>query len=74
MNYSKYIPDGQEIQSIIHSHWINVIDTYVIWMTFGALVPSFFVLSIWAPQRPHSIYCPGSIAILRISQDSLWTL
>lgn len=41
MNYTKYIPEGQEIQAIIHQHWIVVIDKYILWLFFGTLLPAF---------------------------------
>jgi hypothetical protein len=41
MNYSKYIPEWQEIEAIIHQHWLTVMDSFILWMSFGALIPSF---------------------------------
>lgn len=39
--YKKYIPEGQEIQEIIHQHWLTVMDSFILWLSFGALIPSF---------------------------------
>lgn len=39
--YKKHIPEGQNIQAIIHQHWLTVMDSFIIWITFGAIVPSF---------------------------------
>lgn len=41
MNYKKYIPEGQSIQAVIHQHWLTVMDSFVLWLSFGALIPSF---------------------------------
>jgi hypothetical protein len=39
--YQKHIPDGQNIQAIIHQHWLVVFDKYLLWLSFWALIPSF---------------------------------
>lgn len=39
--YKKHIPEWQTIQAIIHQHWITVVDSFILWLSFGALIPSF---------------------------------
>ena len=39
--YQKHIPEGQKIQAVIHQHWLSVMDSFIIWLSFGALLPSF---------------------------------
>ncbi len=39
--YQKYIPEGQEIKLIIHQHWLSVMDSFVLWLTLWAFLPSF---------------------------------
>jgi hypothetical protein len=39
--YQKHIPEGQRIEAVIHQHWLSVMDSFVLWLSFGALLPSF---------------------------------
>lgn len=39
--YQKHIPQGQQIQAVIHQHWLSVMDSFVVWVSFWALFPSF---------------------------------
>lgn len=39
--YQKHIPEGQKIQAVIHQHWLSVMDSFILWLSFGALLPSF---------------------------------
>ena len=39
--YQKHIPEWQAIQAIIHQHWLTVIDNFILWLSFWALLPSF---------------------------------
>lgn len=39
--YEKHIPEGQKIEAIIHQHWLVVMDSFILWVSFGALIPSF---------------------------------
>jgi hypothetical protein len=39
--YQKHIPEGQHIEAIIHQHWLSVMDSFILWLSFGALLPSF---------------------------------
>jgi hypothetical protein len=39
--YQKHIPEGQKIEAVIHQHWLSVMDSFVLWLSFGALLPSF---------------------------------
>ncbi len=39
--YKKHIPEGQNIQTIIHQHWLTVMDSFVLWLCFWAIFPSF---------------------------------
>ncbi len=39
--YEKHIPEGQRIEAIIHQHWLTVMDSFILWLSFGALIPSF---------------------------------
>ena len=41
MDYSKHIPEWQEIITIIRQHWISVFDRFIIWLSFGAFIPVF---------------------------------
>lgn len=39
--YKKHIPEGQNIEAVIHQHWLTVMDSFIIWLSFWALLPSF---------------------------------
>lgn len=39
--YQKHIPEWQEIKAVIHQHWLTVMDSFILWLTFWALIPSF---------------------------------
>lgn len=39
--YKKHIPEGQNIQTIIHQHWLTVMDSFILWLCFWAIFPSF---------------------------------
>ncbi len=39
--YEKHIPEGQRIEAIIHQHWLTVMDSFILWLSFWALIPSF---------------------------------
>lgn len=39
--YSKHIPEDQEIRAILHTHWVTVFDSFLLWISFGAVIPSF---------------------------------
>lgn len=39
--YQKHIPEEQEILQVLHQHWIVVFDRFILWLSFGALIPSF---------------------------------
>jgi len=39
--YEKHIPEGQNIEAIIHQHWLSVMDSFIAWLSFWALLPSF---------------------------------
>lgn len=39
--YQKYIPEWQKIHAIIHQHWIVVMDSFILWLSFGAFIPAF---------------------------------
>jgi len=39
--YQKHIPEDQEIHAIIHQHWLSVMDSFLLWLSFWALLPSF---------------------------------
>lgn len=39
--FKKHIPEWQEIRAVIHEHWITVMDSFILWLSFGALIPSF---------------------------------
>lgn len=41
MNYTKYIPEGQEVQVVIHQHWLAIFDKFILWLLLGAALPSF---------------------------------
>lgn len=41
MDYRSYIPAWQEVQAIIHQHWLVVFEKYILWLFLGALIPSF---------------------------------
>jgi hypothetical protein len=28
------IPEGQQIQAIIHQHWLSVMDSFILWLSF----------------------------------------
>lgn len=39
--YQKHVPEGQEIKAIIHEHWITVMDSFILWVSFWVIIPSF---------------------------------
>lgn len=39
--YQKHLPEGQKIEAIIHQHWLVVMDSFILWLSFWALIPSF---------------------------------
>lgn len=39
--YQKYIPEWQMIHAIIHQHWLTVIRSYILWLSFWAVIPAF---------------------------------
>lgn len=39
--YKKHIPEWREVKAVIHQHWLTVMDSFVLWLTFWALIPSF---------------------------------
>ena len=39
--YHKYIPEWQNVQAIIHQHWLVVFDKFLLWLLLGAVLPSF---------------------------------
>ena len=39
--YQKHIPEGQIIHAVIHQHWLTVMDSFILWLSFWALIPSF---------------------------------
>lgn len=39
--YQKYIPEWKEIHAVIHQHWIVVMDSFILWVSFGAIIPAF---------------------------------
>lgn len=41
MKYTKYIPEWQEVQTVIHQHWLVVFDKFLLWILLGAVLPSF---------------------------------
>ncbi|MDA9129333.1 hypothetical protein N9J72_02550 [Candidatus Gracilibacteria bacterium] len=42
--YQKYLPEGCEIHAVIHQHWMTVIQSYILWLTFGAFIPAFLYI------------------------------
>jgi len=41
MNYANYIPESQQVQAVIHQHWLVVFDKFLLWLLLGAVLPSF---------------------------------
>jgi len=41
MNYANYIPEWQEVQAVIHQHWLVVFDKFLLWLLLGAGLPAF---------------------------------
>ncbi|MFK7780509.1 MAG: hypothetical protein QM490_05250 [Candidatus Gracilibacteria bacterium] len=39
--FEKYIPEGQKIVGTIHIHFIDIFSKLFLWLTMGALIPSF---------------------------------
>jgi len=39
--YQKHVPEGQTIRAIIHQHWLSVMDSFILWISFWAILPSF---------------------------------
>lgn len=39
--YQKYLPEWKEIHAVIHQHWIVVMDSFILWVSFGAIIPAF---------------------------------
>ena len=40
--FSKYISDDNEVLLVCHRHMVLIIDTIIVWMFFGVMVPLFF--------------------------------
>ena len=41
MNYAYYIPEWQEVQAVIHQHWLVVFDKFLLWLLLWAGLPAF---------------------------------
>ena len=41
MNYTNYIPEWQEVQAVIHQHWLVVFDKFLLWLLLWAWLPAF---------------------------------
>jgi hypothetical protein len=41
MNYANYIPEWQEVQAVIHQHWLVVFDKFLLWLLLGSGLPVF---------------------------------
>lgn len=39
--YQKHIPEDQHIEAVFHQHWLVVVDKFILWLSFGAFIPSF---------------------------------
>lgn len=39
--YKKHIPEWQEIKAVIHQHWLSVMDSFILWISFWAIIPAF---------------------------------
>ena len=40
--FKKYIPEWQEMLHIVHTHWINIAGTIILWLFLAVFLPSFF--------------------------------
>ena len=39
--FARYVPEGQELKWVVHEHFLVVVRTLIVWMSFGAIIPSF---------------------------------
>lgn len=39
--FSKYVPEWQEIQWVLHSHFVNIFNKLFLWLTLWVIIPSF---------------------------------
>ena len=39
--FKKYIPEWLEIKWVIHEHIVVILDKLILWLSFGAIIPSF---------------------------------
>jgi hypothetical protein len=39
--FSRYVPEWQELRGIVHEHFLVVLKTLTVWISFWALIPSF---------------------------------
>jgi len=46
--FSKYVSDENEVILVCHRHIVLIIDTIIVWMFFGVLVPLFFYYNSYA--------------------------
>ncbi|MCP4522679.1 MAG: hypothetical protein GY828_00505 [Candidatus Gracilibacteria bacterium] len=40
--FQKYIPEGQEMEHVIHGHWIKIYSKVFLWLFLGILIPVTF--------------------------------
>jgi len=54
--FEKYIPEWQEIKGIIHEHIIVILDKVILWIIFGAFIPSFLYYNSYKLQELIPFY------------------
>lgn len=54
--FEKYIPEGQEIQWIVHEHMIVILDKLILWFIFWAFIPAFLYYNSLQIQELIPLY------------------
>ena len=62
--FEKYIPEWQHIEWIIHEHVFVVLNKFILWITFGAFIPSFLYYNSQKFQELVPFYWLESLLIL----------
>ena len=54
--FEKYVPEWQEIQAIIHEHWIRIIDNLILNLWLLVFIPTFLFYYSYAIQQAVPFY------------------
>ena len=42
--FHKYVPEGEDVRAVYHRHLVVILDDVLVWLFFGALLPTIFYL------------------------------